>query len=236
MVIRIVGVTDAGRGNCGVGIHGGFERVVQIVGELGDLPFFINDLPQSAAGILIKVRDLRTVPVLFGDGPALHVREPGRGAAHRIGQALDGPAPAPLEERDASERVSLLPHLPHIIELENRLTPGAIRHVRYIQVVVGELLERGIGMGDFDEAIHVIVIERQRVAALVGLRSYPAQRIVGGRDHVVRPGQRPVRRNEIAVGVVGVGCRLAFGIGFGQPLPACVVAERVGLAIRANGG
>jgi len=55
------------------------------------------------------------------------------------------PQPAPFEKVRAAERVSSLPHLPYIVELERRLPPGTIHDVRHVQTVVDELFKRGIG-------------------------------------------------------------------------------------------
>src|SRR4026207_2423134 len=120
------------------------QRVIAIVSEPAALAFLVNDLAQSAGGILVEVAHLRTVPLLLLPQSALDIRGPLCAAAYCVGKALDGTAPAPLKSRHAAQWIGTLAHLAERAVFEQRLASSAVANHRGLQSVIRNLVKRAV--------------------------------------------------------------------------------------------
>ena len=98
-MVLVISKDDGGRRNRGNGVSDAAERIIVIVIILRHLQFFINSLPQPARGVFIHVTNFRSVRINLGRGAALHVVAPVGGPPHRVRQAFEPAAFAPLKLR-----------------------------------------------------------------------------------------------------------------------------------------
>ena len=79
------------------------QRIVEVVGELAELSFLINDLAQPGRRGFLRVGHLRTTAILLGRQLSLHIGVPPGDPAQRIRQALQVATLASFKLRDAAE-------------------------------------------------------------------------------------------------------------------------------------
>src|SRR5262245_40678232 len=103
----------------------------------------------------------------------------------------------------SAQRVGLLLHLPHVVDLVQGLSAGAIPECDQIKPVVSKLLECGVGVGDARETIHVVMFEFDSIATRIGERAYPIQSVMIESDGVGGAWQRPVHSLKLSVDSVG---------------------------------
>lgn len=101
---------------------------------------------------------------MFGNRSALHIPIPSCRSAHRVGDAIERAAPAPIKGCDPAKGINGLNQVLAWVINICREASNSVSKSNKIKVAVHKLLKSTVRVGDSSFPIRRIIIERESVA------------------------------------------------------------------------